>query len=249
MLNVKRSPLKIRLKKLDRLVRSFFLLTLFFVSNCSRFLKDRAREPTKFSVSIPLAEEYSLISGTLVNLIKLKLPRAEVKIVDALSDEYSFGSIEDWLAQANESGILRLYLQIAKLDDRSHIVSFLKANEAKLPFKVSLPSLDVDASVTRGENLFCRMKIESKDLFERQLCTELLQALCGKELRPQTAAKSNFSPKCALIPSLGTKTKPEERVRDLFLTGFPLPLKIKNEYPLNRISEIKENLLISLFRE
>jgi hypothetical protein len=93
------------------------------------------------------------------------------------------------------------------------------------------------------------MQIEGRDILSRQVCKVLQQSLCFKDLRPQAKRLGNITPaSCELIFA-----KPDVSVQDsasskhFILAGFPLPLKVKNEYPFSRFVEVDEALLLSLF--
>ncbi len=67
--------------------QGIFILSIS-LSGCNRWFKPKPAKPTRFSIKIPLAEDYRVVSETLTNLIKYRLPNATSSIEDAISDNY-----------------------------------------------------------------------------------------------------------------------------------------------------------------
>ena len=251
--------MKLRLRKIQNFNRDkiSFVAIVFcaVVGSCTKFFKVPPQEPKDFVVPIPLSEDYPIITHTLVNLIKLKIVGAKIEVTDALGASFSFAPLDDWLTQANPpGGLLKLDIVVPTLDGRNPVLKFLHDNESKIPFKVSLPDAPAEGSTVKGEALFCRIRSDSPDLYERGLCTAFVQSLCNKESRPLPKVRYPV-PRCSLAAILETPNDSSssvglepEKLKTIPVSAFPLPLKVKTDYPFSRLGEIKDSLLISLFR-
>ena len=222
---------------------------VFLFQSCSRFQKKPEKKPNDFEVYVPMEEDYPLLTRGLFSSIENVFPKAKITLHEGLSDKYVIAPFDEWILKSDSDGILRLQIQVERSEDLNPILAFLIRDEAKIPFKVKIPKPDTEASETKGEALFCRMKADSDDLFERQLCKELHNALCARDSR-LINKKFNVlgTPSCSLklnnpVTTVVSKAKPKL----FFLTGFPLPIKVKNDYPFARFGEIDEMTLLSLF--
>ncbi|MEZ4814001.1 MAG: hypothetical protein R3A80_02195 [Bdellovibrionota bacterium] len=228
-------------------------LSLLAFMQCDRFKKKEKKISPFFHVYVPLEDEYSLLKKGLVSIIELSFKSPNIFVEEGLSDRYEIPPFEDWITKADAEAILRLKVEADKLEDLPHIMSFLKRDGgATLPYKATLSSVDLGGSEYRGESVFCRMKIETKDILGKQLCRELVQKLCYRELRAQAKRFSAIAPaRCGVNLFLGeevdTKKVDKERSRIILETGFPLPLRVGGDYPFARYVSVDENLLARLF--
>lgn len=247
MQQVARDDKMIILKKW--LARSFFVLCVFLsLSQCNRFQKKEKKATPAFHVYVPLEEDYSLLKKGILSIIELSFPTSSIVVEEGLTDLYRLAPFEDWLTKAEVEGILSLTLRAERIEDVPHLLAFLNRDASKFPFKVKMATSNSLASEYRGEALFCRMQNSSRDILEQQLCKELVQKLCFKELRPLAKRfVAQIPPTCEMglqVKALDpTKVSPK-----VFLyTGFPLPLMVNDDYPFKRFVEADEALLLTLF--
>ncbi len=226
------------------LARACLFLCIIAAFSCSRF-KKKDEKQISFEVFVPLIDDYALLSKGIVAEIENIFPKAKITMVEGLSDKYEIPPFADWITRASTDAFLKLRIKTDRPEDLAHVTAFLNAEESKIPFKVKIPKLELEGSEGRGQALFCRLRIEGTDLFEQQLCRELVQSLCGKE--PPKKALPN-PPHCELSFVRPETTQASTgRPKEFFLTSFPLPLRVRGEYPLTRFGESDEATLQSLF--
>lgn len=231
---------------------SFILLvSLFFLSDCSRFKKKEKKKSPIFHVHVPLEEDYTLLKLGLISILELSFPKPNIFVEEGLSDKYEIAPFEDWINRTDPDFILKLQVKVERAEDLAHVAAFLNRDEAAPPFKINIPKFEAAASEYRGESLFCRMQIQGQDILSKQVCKFLQQSLCFKDLRPQAKRLGNIAPaRCEMIlakQELSSELVQQLYRKELVLTGFPLPLKVKNDYPFSRFVEVDETLLLSLF--
>jgi hypothetical protein len=242
------------------LLIKFWTLVSFFFFSCSKFIQKKEKKPESFSIYLPLAEDYPILKNTLESVIKEKFPKAKVQLRDYLSSNYVMAPFDEWFMKANQNGFLQLVIHVPEWEERDSLVAFLKQNSSKLLFSHSIPPLvspQKEPRVSRGEGYFCRMTFETKDILEQQLCRELVSLLCPTNLgsspknSKQIYESYRSAPKCSLKFTLPLKENQEKKAnaKDILLASFPLPLKVKNDYPFERFTDIEESAIIALFKE
>jgi len=236
-------------KKKWRVSAALVLISLLSLVQCNRFRKKEKKVSPNFRILVPLEDEYALLKKGLLSIISLNFPSPNVSVEEGLSDIYEIPPFSDWISKADPDAILRLQVRVERPEDLPHVLAFINRDGASLPFKAKLGSSEMDGSEYRGEALFCRMKNQGTDILERQVCRELVQALCFKDLRPQARRfVSQFPVSCNM--TLQQKESDSSKVSPkVFLnSGFPLPLRIhKTDYPFTRLVEADESLLLTLF--
>lgn len=231
-----------------RWLASFALLSLFFfLSDCSK--KKEEKKSYSFNVKIPLEDDYPLLKQALVGIIRLSFPKQSVAVEEGLSDRYEIAPFENWITNSDPDYLLKLQIRVDRSEDLPHVQSFLNRDEINLPFKIKLPKSENSSSEYKGEAMFCRMQAEGRDILSRQLCRTLMQAACFKEIRPQARRLGNVLPvRCELVLVKQESANGEQKApKFLNLTGFPLPLRVRGDYPFSRYVEADETLLINLF--
>lgn len=236
-------------KKKWRVSIGLILFSLLALVQCNRFKKKEKKPSPNFQIFIPLEEEYSLLKKGLLSIVSLTFDSPSITVEEGLSDLYEIPPFDDWVLKADPEAILRLQLQADKLEDLPHLLAFINREGAKLPFKTKLASSDYEGSEFRGESLFCRMKIVGTDILQRQVCRELVQSMCFKEMRPQARRFLSQNPiTCSMALQELDKEIKKLSPRVFLSSGFPLPLRInKTDYPFTRLAEADEGLLLALF--
>ena len=238
----------------------FWTLVSLFLFSCSKILSKKEKKPENFSIYLPLAEDYPILKNALQSVIKAKFPKAKIQVRDYLPTNYVMAPFDEWLMKANQHGFFQLVIHSPEPEERDPVVAFLKQNASKLLFSHTIPPLlfpQKEPRVSRGEGYFCRMTFDTKDILEQQLCRELVSLLCSSAAGAVAKnSKKIFesyksSPTCSLRSAMPLKESPEKKAisKDILLASFPLPLKVKNDYPFERFTDIEESAIITLFKE
>ncbi len=238
----------------------FWTLASFFFFSCSKIISKKEKKPENFSIYLPLAEDYPLLKNALSDVIKVKFPKAKIQLRDYLAPNYVMAPFDEWLMRANQNGFLQLVIHVPELEERDSLVAFLKQNSSKLLFSHSIPSLlfpQKEPRVSRGEGYFCKMIFDTKDILEQQICRELVSFLCpssgGGLVKNSRHIYESYrsAPICSLRVSLPLKENQEKKLhsKNILLASFPLPIKVKNDYPFERFTDIEESAIIALFKE
>lgn len=239
----------------------FWTLVSFLFFSCSKILPKKEKKSENFSIYLPLAEDYSLLRNSLESVVRNKFPKAKIQLRDYLAPSYVMAPFDEWLMRASDDGFLQLVIHVPELEERDPLVAFLRQNSSKLLFRHALPSLlsQKESRISRGEAYFCKMKVESRDILEQQLCHTLVSLLCSSAAGVGLKVSSKFvydsAPLCSLrfyLPLNEKQIEKQEKknnFKNIKLASFPLPLKVKNDYPFERFTEIEESAIISLFKE
>ena len=233
---------------------SFWTLASLLLFSCSKIILKKEKKPENFSIYLPLAEDYSILNNSLHSVIKAKYPKAKIQLRDYLSSSYTMAPFDEWIMKANDHGLLQLVIHVPELEERDSLVAFLRQNTSRLLFRHKIPSFfypNREVRILRGEGYFCRMTKDSKDLLEQQLCGYVLSSFCSPASRKGVLESFRSAPSCSLRFSLPLKDGEEEKIspKDIVLSTFPLPLKVKNDYPFERFTEIDESVIMALFKE
>lgn len=236
-------------KKNWRVSAALVLFSLFLLVQCNRFKKKEKKVSPNFRILVPLEEDYSFLKKGLLAIISLSFPSPNVVVEEGLSDIYEIPPFVDWISKADPEAILRLHVRTERPEDLPHVLAFIKRDGVNPPFKAKIASSDLEGSEFRGEALFCRMKNQGVDILERQVCRELVQAYCLKELRPQARRFTSQVPVSCNMSLFSSEKEVSKVSPKVFLSsGFPLPLRIhKADYPFTRLTEADESLLLTLF--
>jgi hypothetical protein len=228
------------------------MLVSFLFFSCSKIISQKDKKPENFSIFLPLAEDFPILKKSIHTLVKSKFPNAKIQMRDYLAPNYVMAPFDEWLMRANEDGLLQLFINVPDLEERDSLIAFLKQNSAKILFRHSLPPLSSqkESRVSRGEAYFCKIRSETKDILEQQLCHTLVSLLCssstGAGYRNPYKISHESSPLCSLRFYLPKKNN---KSREIKFASFPLPIKFKNDYPFERFTEIDESAIMNLFRE
>ena len=240
-------------------IKLWTLVSLFFFS-CSKILIKKEKKPENFSIYLPLAEDYPILKNALQSVIRAKFPKAKIQMRDFLASNYVMAPFDEWTMRANQNGFFQLVIHTPELEERDPLVAFLKQNSSKLLFSHTIPSLlfpQKEPRVSRGEGYFCRMNFDTKDILEQQLCRELVSLLCsptaGAVAKNSKKIYESYksSPTCSMKFALPLRENVEKKAnaKDILLASFPIPLKVKNDYPFERFTDIEESAIITLFKE
>jgi len=238
-------------------VAALFLIILFSANSCSRWRKPK-KVNNKFKISIPLPEDYPLLTKSIEKIIIAKFPEAEMTIQESLADTFEIAPFDEWLTQAGTKQILQLKLNFQSKEERNLVSNYLRSTEKILPIKISPDPVAEDyaamaLNISKSENILCNARFENRDLYERELCRRFLQSFCSNETKYKKK-KIESQALCSLRYRDATQQASSSTIdllsaRELNIATFPLPIKANSKYPLNTFDEIDAETLSILFQQ